>query len=396
MPMPISNNDTTLSNETPITTDFSNAVNEGKQPLPYNQSGVSVNDVTANGPKPQSKAAFFARGGITNTINEMRNNAVKEQREAAIKQGYEKLLQGNTKAADAVYQAYSKRIQDMGGNPEDWIPPKELFYDPQTGYFLPHKYYEAVYVGAKKFEEDKLNRDKLSREEADKAAKIKSNQAFGQDIANNPQMTKQEGMASALQKGTVTPEMIQATNALSDPTKNSAKKLDLDWAKLKRQINADRLREMQIVLTQEQNRNEAARKSGEKIAQAEKDLNGENGPIKRKKDLQILYNKAIRGEPVRTEINGVDIKVSAEDLFEMIEQAEQLVKDTQAAIEDMNTTRKKALGSDARLNLMDGADEITKKYQQPEPVSQPKPKPVIKPSLSISPKPVNPVRGGGF
>lgn len=382
-----------------MTTDLTTAVNESKTPLPYNQTGITADEVTANSPKPQSIAAFRARGGITNTINQMRNNAIQEQREAAVKTGYEKLLQGNTRAADAVYQAYSAKIKEAGGNPEDWIPPKDLFYDPQTGYFLPHKYYEAVYVGAKKFEEDKLNKDKLLREQQEKDAKIASNKAFGQELSNNPDITRQEASAKALLQGTVTPEMMQAAGAQPDPTKNSAKKLDLEWAKLKRQTNADRLREMQIILTQTQNRDEAIRKSGETITAAEKTLYGKDGIVERKNNLTTLYKKAIRGETVRTEINGVEVKVSPEDLQEMIDNATLLEQETKRSIDDMKALRKSNIGSDTRINLKEGAEGVTKKYSTdttviPQPMTS---KPVITPKLSISPEPkTNPVRGGGF
>lgn len=373
---------------TPITTDLTTAVNESKSPLPYNATGVTADEVTANSPKPQSIAAFRARGGITNTVNQMRNNAVKEQREAAIKAGYEKLLQGNTRAADAVYQAYSAKIKKEGGTPEEWIPPKDLFYDPQTGYFLPHKYYEAVFVGSKKFEEHKAEQDKQAREQAAADAKVASNEQFGQMISDNPQMTKQEAMGSALSQGTVTPEMMTAAGAMNDPTKasGSAKKLDLEWAKLNRQKNSDRLREMQILLSQSQNRNEAIRKAGEKIADIQKDLREIQ---QRKKDLLVLYNKAQRGETVRMNIEGVDSRVSTEDLNEMVRNAELMEIESKGTIDDLKAMQKTNVLSPIRGNVQEGAEGVTDQYTAPSPAPVTKPKPVITPSLSVSPKPIS-------
>jgi hypothetical protein len=375
---------------TPMTTDLTTAVNESKTPLPYNASGVTADDVIKNSPQPQSIAAFRARGGISNTVNQMRNNAIQEQREAAVKAGYEKLLQGNTRAADAVYQAYSAKIKGAGGNPEDWIPPKDLFYDPQTGYFLPHKYYEAVYVGSKKFQEDKLAKDKLAKEQAEKDAKIASNKQFGQMISENPSITKQDAMGKALSQGTVTTEMMTAAGAMNDSTKatNSAKKLDFEWAKLNRQKNSDRLREMQILLSQSQNRNESIRRAGEKIADVQKDLREIQ---QRRKELATLYNKAQRGESVYMKIDGADIKVSSEDLNEMVRNAEVLEIESKATIDDLKAMQKTNILSPVRTNVQAGAENITDDYgdKAPSPTPVTQPKPVIKPSLSVSPKPLN-------
>jgi hypothetical protein len=376
---------------TPITSDLTFAIEESKKPLPYNVAGTTADQVAASSPPPKSIADFRARGGITNTVNQIRNNAIAEQRKQAVQKGYEKLLQGNTRAADAVYQAYSAKIKEAGGNPEEWIPPKDLFYDQQTGYFLPHKYYESVYIGSKKFEEDKVVKDKAAREQATNQSELDANTAFGQAITENPQMTKQEAMGKALEQGTVTSAMTSAADAMTDPTKaaTGAKKLDLDWAKLRRQQNQDRLREMQIILSQSQNRAEAIRKAGEHIADAQKDVREAQ---ERKRSLNALYSKALRGESVYMKIEGVDTKVTTEELNDMIRNAEVLENDTKASIDELKAMQKTNVLSPTRTNLKDASESITDKYTSPSPMSSPEPvpsAPVLKPTLSVTPKLIN-------
>jgi hypothetical protein len=266
----------------------------------------------------------------------------------------------------------------------------ELFFDKETGYFLPHKYYESVFVGAKKFEEEKLAQNKLAKEEQEKQAKINSNTAFGQEITANPAMTKQEAVGSALSKGMVTSEMMTAAGAMTDPNKKKdPKQLELEWAKLRKSQNSDHLREMQILLTQNQKSSESIRRAGEKIADLENEIRKEVQP--RKQNLKTLYAKAMRGERVRMDIDGVETAVTVEDLSEMMREVEGLEIDYKATIDELKAMQKTNIVTPVRTNVKDAAEDVTNKYSNPETTS-PAPvtsTPSVKPTLSITPKPLS-------
>jgi hypothetical protein len=202
-------------------------------------------------------------------------------------------------------------------------------------------------------------------------------------------MTRQEAVGSALSKGTVTPEMMQAAGAMNDPTKAKAAavKMDLDWAKLHRQQNADRLREMSILLNQNYKDNSLSQKISDTVAEMESD---QRDITKRKNELTTLYNKSARGERVRMQIEGVDTQVSSDDLNEMIANASKLESEMKSAIDEVKSKGKGNNLSPARINTRAGANKVTQKYEAPE--TSPAPvtsTPSVKPTLSITPKPLS-------
>jgi hypothetical protein len=123
-------------------------------------------------PMPAYKS-FAEKSVLGNAANQQvaTQAAIDQQRRDAQKRMrgmYEQLLASGTKAADGIYKSAVETYKDdkdtHGQGIDSWIPPKELFYDQETGQFLPHQYYQAVYTGVQKFREDVAKANAISGE----------------------------------------------------------------------------------------------------------------------------------------------------------------------------------------------------------------------------------------
>ena len=122
----------------------------------------SQEPITQPIPMPAYKS-FAEKSVLGNAANQQvaTQAAIDMQRRDAQKRMrsmYEKLLISGTKGADDVYKSAVETYKDdkdtHGQGIDAWIPPRELFYDQETGQFLPHQYYQATYTGIQKFRED--------------------------------------------------------------------------------------------------------------------------------------------------------------------------------------------------------------------------------------------------
>jgi hypothetical protein len=344
-------------------TELQSAIDESKQPLPFSAGGqgVTATQSLSHQPMPKTIADFNARGGISNTFQETYNNIISQKRQRAIQKGFEKILQGGEAAADAAYNDY---VRVYGEEIKDWIPPKDLFYDDKTGAFLPYKYYESLVVGKNKYLDHKRKQDETKKAE-------EANKSFA-PVLNEPDISQSEAYSKALEQGTVTPEMRSGISTLNNPNKKDKTKDDLAWAKLAVQKGNQRLAEMRILLTQEQNRSESNRKAAEKIADAQKDLREAKA---RQKELQTMYNRSVSGSPV---IDKDGNMLDAGDLSEMIRNADVTVNEIQQNINELESLRKSRALSPITEKVREKAGQSIGADMTPAP-SAPVPKPMSNP-----------------
>jgi hypothetical protein len=367
--------------EPQVNTGYQSALTESKQPLPFSSEsiGVTAEQSLASQPMPKTIADFNARGGISSTYKNTYNNLVAQKRQKEVQKNYEKLLLGGEQAADAAYNDF---VKAYGDEIKGWIPPKDLFYDDKTGAFLPHKYYESMYVGKQKFLENKsgeskaqlekdkgqLEKDKFQVEKDKIQSPIDANKGFA-DTMNKPDITQSQAYGEALKNGTVTPEMEKGIATLKNPNKADKTKDDIAWAKLKVQQGSQRLREMQILLTQEKGRGDANQKAMEKITDAKKDLREVQA---RQKEIQQMYNRALNGTPVMDKDGNM---LDASDLSDMLHNAEMTSNDVEQNIASLESLRKSRVLSPIHQKVIEktadviGADQPSGVSSSPTPMT---------------------------
>ncbi len=134
------------------------ALNEPMYPQVTGPTAQSVNQAAAQ-QQPQTWSEFTARGGIGNTamqtVNKVRNHMNKKKLEDM----YIQLLEAGERGAEA---AYNDAVKTYGQEVTNWIPEKSLFYD-ESGIFLPHKYYQSMALGIKKFKQNELQKQETAQ-----------------------------------------------------------------------------------------------------------------------------------------------------------------------------------------------------------------------------------------
>jgi hypothetical protein len=113
----------------------------------------SVNSGAAN--SPRTFAEFTARGGIKNTLQQMRNSIKSIKIERNLLDANSRILAAGEKGADALY---ADTIATYGQGISEFIPKKSLYYD-SDGIFMPKQYVNAVYLGTQKFKEAQAQKE---------------------------------------------------------------------------------------------------------------------------------------------------------------------------------------------------------------------------------------------
>lgn len=108
------------------------------------------------------KFDYALRGGYGNTAMGVMRDIEKKKVMKSLQNKYENLVAKGERGADDVIES---AVQNYGEGVREYVPPKEYFYDPATGQFLAHKYFESAYVGVQKYKEAKA---RLDAEEAEK------------------------------------------------------------------------------------------------------------------------------------------------------------------------------------------------------------------------------------
>lgn len=133
-------------------------LDETLQPQPTGMTAQSVNQAAAT-QMPTSFSEFGARGGISNTAMQTVQNVRNYMNKKKLRNLYLQLLEAGKRGAEA---AYNDAVSTYGQEVSDWIPESDYFVD-EEGTFLPHKYYQALALGVRKFKQNKLRQQETSQ-----------------------------------------------------------------------------------------------------------------------------------------------------------------------------------------------------------------------------------------
>jgi len=133
---------------------------EQQEQAPGLYLGPTAQDVPATQRPPTSQHEYYMRGGPVNTLASTVKNVADRRMRQGLKKKFEQLLARGEQGVDRVYE---EAVEKYGqANVSEYVPPKELFRDPQTGQIDPYKYYEHMALGIKKLKE-RIERDRRFR-----------------------------------------------------------------------------------------------------------------------------------------------------------------------------------------------------------------------------------------
>jgi hypothetical protein len=206
---------------------------------------------------------------------------------------YEQLLVSGTKGADKIYQSaletYKNDKDTQGQGIDAWIPPRELFYDQETGQFLPHQYYQAINTGVQKF-----------RQDVEKAKTISGEQRQREIIAGAP-------------SDAVRSEVVSNTFAVA-PQTPIAKDVQSAWGAFK-SVNDDLNRSNAL---KRQHISATSKRTTDNLPAIQKNTRDQQKLAQDLGKNLILYNSAIeklnQGQAIGDILNG---KLKAEGLTDM-------------------------------------------------------------------------------
>lgn len=276
----------------------------GKMATMQNQSAESLAATPA-----RSMAAFFMRGGLTADLtdaiqrvgmNRVRQNLDKEYQKLLLKQ--------EAGAKDYINSAVKK----YGPGVQEYLPPIELFYDRQTGSFMPHEYYKAGYVGVEKY------KDLIQKQQEEAEKRYKERLALDvtqQSIAQRPQ--EPELQHEYLQRVAGMPQFTTTgfTPGMEQYQKTLLTQADLERAKLRKlamqeQQRASRGRDIDRTLMQIFQRQDKAedrkRKNNDDMAKIQEKINAMN------KKLSYTEPGDARYAQIQNELNQLDKQMKAE------------------------------------------------------------------------------------
>ena len=161
---------------------------------------------------PRNFTEFVAKGGVENTVANVRSGREASQLKRVMTAKYQRLLKMRENGADLLVK---DAIGTYGPEVQEYIPPKQLFYDGKTGVFDTEKWIERYLLGIKAFEDKKKEQEGLERS-AQQIEKIKGanpptkREAYTQGIGEGPHGLEEGAKQLA---DTFPPEMTEYNKA---------------------------------------------------------------------------------------------------------------------------------------------------------------------------------------
>lgn len=102
------------------------------------------------GPAPRTKFEALNRRDFGETLQSLAGQMGEQRKVKALKGQYEKLLGMREKGADMIL---TDAMQSYGKEVKEFIPPKEIFFDPKSGVFDAVEFAKRAYIGIKEYRE---------------------------------------------------------------------------------------------------------------------------------------------------------------------------------------------------------------------------------------------------
>lgn len=308
------------------------ATAESQQPPPFSVSGPSAQSINRNAATVATPAEFYTRGGLMNSAQDLVNSLVKTKRTNALKKAYEDYLSAGEAGGKALYQ---DALNTYGEDVKGYVPPPQLFYDEQTGSFLPHQYAQAVYVGSQKYLADKRA---MQQKEDERYRTIAANQAVAPLIesATNPQQAN----AGILRAGLNPKDYGDVINSIPKP--ESPIETQTKQANLER-IRSETARSKQNY-RREKEEDPFLEKAKADLREANKNHNALQTSLRAAKDKK---NQALKSNPL-ADMSGLDEDIAT--LETDISHAKAMVASASAALTEIVKNQK----TEARKAAMSG------------------------------------------
>jgi hypothetical protein len=108
----------------------------------------TTEDAQFRGPMPQTKAEMLIRGTAGEGVRSSVATVMRKKFQMDLQKEFESLMSRKEAGANDMIRS---AVENYGNGVIAYLPPKELFYDMDTGAFMPYKYAQAVYVGVQKY-----------------------------------------------------------------------------------------------------------------------------------------------------------------------------------------------------------------------------------------------------